>query len=322
MSRILDVLQMKKRRNLLLNSLYSLKNRERKKKDRIKKFLFTLPRPSICREGKTRCCSVAKLCPTLQPHGLQHTRLPCPSPSPRVCSNSCPLSWWCHPTISSSVTLFSSCLQSFPTSASFPINQFFESGGHSIVSSALASVLLMNIQGWFLLELIGFISLLSEGLPEKVKHIITQKMSEEVFEAQTGVHVHSLPGFGPWLGHLTFPHLQSSCSTWGPRGDGGVLMYRRPGPSYLSPVNQAVRGAERDLQVRTLSPLGGRPVPLPGAEAFTHLSFLHLQVRSLERILLWEVLIPDPPPPHKPPKALHSLLIYYYYYYLFDYTWS
>ena len=63
-------------------------------------------------------------------------------------------------------------------------------------------------------------------------------------------------------------------------------MYRRPGPSYLSPVNQAVRGAERDLQVRTLSPLGGRPVPLPGAEAFTHLSFLHLQVRSLERILL------------------------------------
>ena len=88
-------------------------------------------------------CSV--MSDSLWPHGLQHARLPCPSLSPRVCSNSCPLSWWCHPTISSSVTRFSSCPQSFPTSGSFPVNWFFESDGQSIGASASASVLPMNI---------------------------------------------------------------------------------------------------------------------------------------------------------------------------------
>ena len=77
------------------------------------------------------CCSVTKLCWTLQPHGLQHARLPCPSLSPRACSNSCPLSQWCHPTISSSVTLFSSCSQNFPASRSFPVSWLFTSGGQS-----------------------------------------------------------------------------------------------------------------------------------------------------------------------------------------------
>ena len=86
---------------------------------------------------------------SLQPHGLQHTRLACPSPTPGACSNSCPSSWWCHPTISSSVIPFSSCLQSFPASGSFPMSQFFASGGQSIEASASASVLPMNIQDWF-----------------------------------------------------------------------------------------------------------------------------------------------------------------------------
>ena len=81
-------------------------------------------------------------------HQLQHSWLPCPSLSPTVCSNSCPLSWWCHPTISSSVTLFSSCPQSFPLSGSYAMNQFFTSGGQSIGASASVSVLPMSIQGW------------------------------------------------------------------------------------------------------------------------------------------------------------------------------
>ena len=84
--------------------------------------------------------------------GLQYARLPCPSPTPRACSNPCPLSWWCHPTIPSSVIPFSSCLQSFPTSGSFPMSQFFASGGQSVGVSALASVLPMNIQNWFPLD--------------------------------------------------------------------------------------------------------------------------------------------------------------------------
>ena len=100
---------------------------------------------------------------SLQPHGLQHARLPCPSPFPGVCSNSCPLSCWCHPTISSSIIPFS-YLQSFPTSGSFPMSQLFALGGQSIEASALASVLPVNTQDWFPLELTGWISLLSKGL--------------------------------------------------------------------------------------------------------------------------------------------------------------
>ena len=101
---------------------------------------------------------------SLWPHGLQHARPPCPSPIPGVYSNSCPLSQWCHPTISSSVVCFSSCLQSFPTSGSFPVNQFFASGGQSIGVSASASVLPMNIQDWSPLGWTGWISLQSKGL--------------------------------------------------------------------------------------------------------------------------------------------------------------
>ena len=93
--------------------------------------------------------SVAQLCLTLQPHVPQHARPPCPSPTPGVYPNSCLLSRWCYPTISSSVIPFSSHLQSFPASGSFPMNQFFASGGQSIGVSASASVLPMNIQDWF-----------------------------------------------------------------------------------------------------------------------------------------------------------------------------
>ena len=95
---------------------------------------------------------------SLQPHGLQHTRPPCPSPTPRVYSNSCPLSQWCHPPISSSVIPFSSHLQSFPASGSFPMSQFFASSAQSIEVSASASVLPMNIQDWFPLGWTGLIS--------------------------------------------------------------------------------------------------------------------------------------------------------------------
>ena len=101
---------------------------------------------------------------SLQSHGPQYTRLPCHSLSPGVWSNSCPLSQCCHPTISSSVTPFSTCLQSFPASGSFPMSQFFASSGQSIGASASASILPRNIQGWFPLGLTGLISLQSKGL--------------------------------------------------------------------------------------------------------------------------------------------------------------
>ena len=103
---------------------------------------------------------------SLLPHGLQHTRLPCPSPTLGACSNSCPLNRWCHTTISSSVIPFSSYLQSFLASESFPRSQFFASGGQSIGASALASVLPMNIQGWCPLGLTGWISLQSRDSQE------------------------------------------------------------------------------------------------------------------------------------------------------------
>ena len=107
-------------------------------------------------------CSV--MSSSLRPHGLQLARLSCPSPTPGACSNSCPSSRWCHPTISYSVIPFSSCLQSFSASGSFPMSQFFSSGGQSIGVSALASVLPMNIQDWFPLGLTGLISFQSKGL--------------------------------------------------------------------------------------------------------------------------------------------------------------
>ena len=125
------------------------------------------------------------------PHGLQHARLPCP-PTLGACSNSCPLSLWCHPTISSSVIPFSSSLQSFPASGSFP-GQLFILGGQSIGASASASVLPMNIQGWFHLGLAGLISLLSKGLSRVFSNTTVQM--HQFFGAQpssqSNSHIHS-----------------------------------------------------------------------------------------------------------------------------------
>ena len=112
---------------------------------------------------------------SLRPHGLHHTRLPCPSPTPGVHPNSCPSRRWCHPTISSSVVPFSSRLQSFPASRSFPMSQFFTSGGQSIGVSASASVLPMNIQDWFPLGWTGWISLLSKRLSRVFSNTTVQK---------------------------------------------------------------------------------------------------------------------------------------------------
>ena len=119
---------------------------------------------------------------TLWPHGLQHTGLPCPSPTPGACSNSCPSSQWCRPTISSSVVPFSSCLQSFPASGPFQMSQFFASGGQRIGVSASISVLPMNTQDWSSLEWTGWISLQSKGLARVFSNTTVQK--HQFFRAQ------------------------------------------------------------------------------------------------------------------------------------------
>ena len=119
----------------------------------------------------TCCCSIVS--EFLWPHGLHHIRLPCPSLTPGACSNSCPLSWWCHPTISFSVIPFSSCLQSFPASGSFPMSRLFRLGGQIIGDST--SVFPMNIQDWFPLELIGLI-LQPKGLSRVFSNNTVQKL--------------------------------------------------------------------------------------------------------------------------------------------------
>ena len=133
---------------------------------------------------------------SLWPHGLQHARPPCPSPTPGVYPNSRPLSRWCHPTISSSVVPFSSHLQSFPALESFQINQFFTSGGQSIGVSASASVLPMNIQDWFPLGWTGWLFLLSRGLSRVFSNTTVQK--HQFFNTQLSIrkdvsnsHIHT-----------------------------------------------------------------------------------------------------------------------------------
>ena len=127
--------------------------------------------------------SVVQLCPTLcNPNGLQHARLSCLPPTPRSCSNSCPSSWWCHPTISSTVTRFSSCPQSFPASESFPVSQFFASGGQRTEISPSALVLPINIQDWFPLGLSGWISLQSKRLSRVFSNTTVQK--HQFFDTQ------------------------------------------------------------------------------------------------------------------------------------------
>ena len=134
-------------------------------------------------------CSV--MSDSLWPHGLQHTRPPCPSPAPRACSNSCPSSRWCHPTISSSVVPLSSCLQSLPTSGSLQKSQLFTSGGQSI--SASASVLPINIKDWFPFGWTGWITMQSKGLSRVFSSTTVQK--HQFFGAQLSLwsnsHIHT-----------------------------------------------------------------------------------------------------------------------------------
>ena len=126
-------------------------------------------------------------------HGLQHARLPCPSASPGVCSNSCPLSRWCHPTISSSVVPFPSCPQSFSASWSFPVSWLFASGSQNIEGSASASILSKNIQDWFPLRLTDLISLQSKGFSRVFSRTAVQK--HRFFGTQTSLwsnsHIHA-----------------------------------------------------------------------------------------------------------------------------------
>ena len=145
---------------------------------------------------KTWLCTVQFSCSVmsdfLRHHRLQHTRPPCPSPTPGVYSSSCPLSQWCHPTISSSVVPFSSCPQSFPASGSFPMNQLFPSGDQSIGASSSASVL--PIQDWFPLGWTGWISLQSNGLSGVFSSTAVQK--HQFFSAQS---LWSNSHIGTWL---------------------------------------------------------------------------------------------------------------------------
>ena len=130
---------------------------------------------------------------SLQPHGLQHASLPCPSPAPRAYSNSCPMSRWHHPTISFSVVPFSSRLQSFPASGSFPMSQLFISAGQSTGVSASTSALPMHSQDWFPLGWSGWISLQSKGLSRVFSNTTVQK--HQCFSAQPSLwfnsHIHT-----------------------------------------------------------------------------------------------------------------------------------
>ena len=132
------------------------------------------------------CCSVqfsrSVMSNSLRPHGLQYARPPCPSPTPRVHPNPCPLCPWCHPTISSSVVPFSSCPQSFPASGSFQMSQLFISGGQSIGVSASTSVPPVNTQDWSPLGWTGWISLQSKGLSRVSSNTTVQK--HQFFSAQ------------------------------------------------------------------------------------------------------------------------------------------
>ena len=142
-------------------------------------------------------CSV--MSDSLWPHGLQHARPPSPSPTPGVYSNSCPSSQWCQPTVSSSVVPFSSCPPSFPASGSFPMSQFFASGGQSIRVLASASVLPMNIQNWCPLGWTGWISLLFKGLSRVSSNTTVQK--HQFFSTQLSLYPTVTSIHDHWTNH-------------------------------------------------------------------------------------------------------------------------
>ena len=152
---------------------------------------------------------------SLRSHESQHSRPPCPSPTPRVHSNSCPSSQWCHPAISSSVVPFSSYPQSLPASESFAMSQLFAWGGQSIGVSALASVLPMNTQGWSPLEWTGWISLQSKGLSRVFSNTTVQKHQffSSQLSSQSNSHIHSAQNSPSQTSTVCEPWT-SRCSSW------------------------------------------------------------------------------------------------------------
>ena len=177
---------------------------------------------------------------SLRPHGLHHVRLPCPSPSPRACTNSCPSSRWCHPTISSSVVPFS-CLQSFPASGSFLMCQFFASGGQSIGVSASASVLPMNIQDWSPLGSTGLISFLSKGLSRVFSNTTVQKHQNYCTKHTV------LTGLNDRLSLSCMFLIPSSCATYcqiqvkvsSNKYSPGVAFIRHPSPIRIPTLTES-----------------------------------------------------------------------------------
>ena len=204
---------------------------------------------------------------------MQHTRPPCLSPTPGVYSNSCPLSWWCHPTISSSVDPFSSCLQSFPASGSFPMSQFFASGGQSIRILASASVLPMNIQDWFPLRLTGWISLQSKGSSRVFSNTTIQK--HQFFGAQPSLWSNS---------HIS--SVQFSCSVMSDSLRPHELQHARPPcPSPTPRVHSDSRPLSQWRHPAISSsviPFSSCPQSLPASESFQWVNSLHEVTKVLE----------------------------------------
>ena len=177
------------------------------------------------------CCLVTQSCLT---HGLQHTRLPCPSVSFGVCLNSCPLSRWCHPTVSSSVVPVSSCLQSFPTSGSFPMSWLFTSSGQSIGASASAPVLPMNIQGWFPLRLTVLISLLFKGLSRGFSSTTVQNINSLVLSLLYGPTLTSIHDYRKNHSFdFTYVHQQSDVSAFQYAFQVGHSFFSKEQMSYI-----------------------------------------------------------------------------------------
>ena len=167
---------------------------------------------------------------SLRPHGLQHARLPCTSPTPGACSNSCLSSQGCHPTISSSGVPFSSCLQSFTASGSFLMSQFFISGDQSFRASASASVLPMNIQDWFPVGLTGLISLQSKGLSRVSSNTTVQKHWKRpwCWERLKAGGEGDDRGWDGWMVSLTWwTWVWASSGSWWWTGRPGVLQSMR-----------------------------------------------------------------------------------------------
>ena len=183
-------------------------------------------------------CSVVS--DSLQSHRLQHARLPCPSLSPRSCSNSCALNWWCYPTISSSVIPFSSCLQSFPASGSFPTSWLFASAGQSIGASASASILPVNIQGRFPLGLTGWISLQSKGLSRVFSSTTVQKLQFffDQLSLWSNSHIHTWPLEKPKHIQVGVFKYKSIVIFWMKKKESRKILQSSPLPLLCTPSHQ------------------------------------------------------------------------------------